>query len=213
MDKWIFILEFIGIIVFAISGSMEAMKANMDLLGVIILAVITSTGGGVIRDLILGITPPNAFANPLYIHVAIVVSVITFGVLYYNKKILEHNVTKTVDKGLLLFDAMGLAVFTVVGMNIAYDISKDYSTTLYVFVGLISGVGGGMMRDILTGNVPYILDRNVYASAAIIGAMLDVVLRYFISDQLAMILSALVIFTIRMAAAKRGWNLPKVAGD
>lgn len=211
MDAVISILEIIGIVVFAITGALEAIKSKMDLLGVLILGVITAVGGGIIRDLVLGINPPASFSNPKFIYMATATSLGVFLLVFYNKKILGNASNKIYNNIILITDALGLAVFTVLGMKVAYNLSFNYRGVIYVFVGLISGVGGGMIRDVLLQKIPYILNRNIYASASIIGAIFyySLTKHSLMSEGLRMIISIVIIFTIRMVAAKKDLHLPK----
>ena len=157
MDNFVFLLELIGTVAFAASGSLTAMRRHMDLLGVIVLGVITSVGGGILRDVILGITPPLAFRDPTCTLVAVGVSLLLC--IPWIRHSLMHN-HRLFDVSLLLMDSVGLGVFTVMGIWNAMDFSPDRSTYLLVFVGLLTGVGGGVMRDVLAGNTPYILVKH-----------------------------------------------------
>lgn len=211
MERYLVIMEYIGIIAFAISGALEAIKHKYDLLGVIVLGIVTSTGGGVIRDLILGVSPPYSLRSGINIYLAIIVSILVFLVNLYDKNVNRWTINRLFDRSLIVTDAVGLSVFTITGMQIAYNLHHSYSLILYVFVGVITGVGGGLIRDMLTNEVPYILDRHVYASAAIIGAILFHLLENLtgINSQVSMVFCMLVIFAIRLVSYKLKWNLPK----
>ena len=147
MDKFVFLLELIGTVAFAASGSLTAMRRHMDLLG-----VITSVGGGILRDIILGITPPLAFRDPTCTLVAVGVSLLLC--IPWIRHSLMHN-HRLFDVSLLLMDSVGLGVFTVMGIWNAMDFSPDRSTYLLVFVGLLTGVGGGVMRRANVKTMPY----------------------------------------------------------
>lgn len=211
MGNFIKYVEIIGLIAFAISGALEGIKSNLDFLGVVVLGVITATGGGVIRDLILGINPPISFRSGVNIYIAVFVSVIVFLVNLFNDNVNRWTVNKLFDISLLYYDAIGLATFTITGMQIAYAIDDSYSMALYVFVGVISGIGGGIIRDTLINAVPYILDRYVYASASIVGAVLFHILIIYttVNQTLSAIICISIIFSIRILANKYRWNLPK----
>lgn len=212
MDAFIFRLEILGVIAFAVSGALDGIESRMDLLGVLILGVITSVGGGIIRDLVLGINPPKSFVNPVYIYVAFTASLSTFIWTYYKRNIKKDSINFLFNKWLTTFDAIGLAVFTILGMNVAYSLSYDYRGIVYVFVGVITGVGGGILRDLLSRKMPYIMERNIYASASIIGALVHYFLIKYglFASPVSMIISIIIIFTVRMVAAKYELNLPKV---
>ncbi len=206
MNILIFVLEVIGTIAFAVSGAMTALKKNMDLFGVIILGCTTAVGGGIIRDLILGITPPMTFRNPVYAFISIVTAVIVF--LPGTVKLLGKN-NAFFDIILLVMDALGLGVFTVMGIRTAYVLDTESSVFLMVFVGVITGVGGGVMRDIMSGNTPYIFVKHFYATASLIGALLCAYLIPYIGLAFAMISGAAAVVTLRFLAAKFHWKLPK----
>ena len=211
MQNYIFYIELIGTIAFAISGALEGIKNRMDFLGVIILGIVTATGGGVIRDLILGINPPLSFRSGLNIYISIIASVIVFISALFNDKVNKRTVHKIFEDALVYTDAVGLGVFTVTGMQIAYSVSYEYSAILYIFVGLISGVGGGVIRDLLTDTVPYIMDRHVYASASIAGGFVFHNLQRFtyIHDAILIPICIMIVVIIRIYTYKKKLNLPK----
>ena len=133
-----FVLELIGTIAFAASGAMVGLKKGMDIFGVAILGLCTAVGGGVIRDLVLGITPPVTFQDPVYALIAIATSIAVF--LPAVRSRLERG-SRLYDVVMLLMDSIGLGVFTVVGVQSAYSVSSSYSIFLLAFVGVITGVG------------------------------------------------------------------------
>jgi len=202
----VFVLEIIGTVAFAISGATVGMRRNMDMLGVIILGMTTAVGGGVIRDLILGITPPATFRNPVYAIVAILVSIIIFlpQVRRFTDK--KHPV---LDVMLLIVDSVGLGVFTVVGIRAAHTASSEYTAFLLVFVGVITGVGGGVIRDVMAGTTPYIFLKHFYACASLIGAVICIVLWQPLGESAAMISGAVSVVILRLLAARFRWSLPK----
>lgn len=208
MDILIFVFEIIGTVAFSVSGAMTGLKKNMDIFGVMILGVITAIGGGVIRDLVLGITPPGTFGRPVYAIVATVTAIITF--LPAVHRLITRN-QHIRDFVLLVLDSLGLGVFTVVGIQTAYRASSENSIFLILFVGVITGVGGGVLRDVLAGEKPYIFVRHVYACASIAGAVACIIIWRFNSTA-AVISGAAIIFVIRMLAAHFRWSLPKANG-
>ena len=167
-DVLVFVLELIGTVAFAVSGAIVGIKKQMDLFGVIVLGICTAVGGGIVRDLILGVTPPVTFQNPVYTLTAAAVSVLMF-LPHMRARIGRHE--PVFDRLLLVMDAVGLGVFTVVGVQCAYQQSEDYTLFLLIFVGLITGVGGGVLRDVFSGERPYIFVRHFYACASIVGAL------------------------------------------
>lgn len=202
----VFILELIGTVAFAISGAIVGVKKRMDLFGVIVLGVCTAVGGGVVRDLILGLTPPATFQNPVYTLTAAAVSVVTF-LPRVRLRLSRHE--PLYDRLLLVMDAVGLGVFTVVGVQRAYEQQQSYTLFLLVFVGLITGVGGGVLRDIFSGERPYIFVRHFYACASIIGALVCALCWELLGANVAMLFGAAVIVVLRLLAAYYHWSLPK----
>lgn len=207
MELFVTILELIGTVAFAASGALTAMKNHMDLLGIIVLGVITAIGGGILRDLILGITPPLAFRDPTCALVAVATSILLF-IPYIRRPLLHRE--RLFDFVMLIMDSVGLGVFTVMGIWNALLFHPDRSIFLLMLVGVLTGVGGGMLRDILAGQTPYILVKHIYASASIAGALSCALLLRLLPDYLALLIGILVVLTIRLLAARYRWNLPSV---
>lgn len=205
MEPFVKVLEVIGTLAFAASGAMTAMKKRMDLLGVIVLGVVTAIGGGILRDVILGITPPLAFRDPLCAVVAVVTSVVVF--IPAIRRRLTHNELHF-DAILLVMDSVGLGVFTAMGIWNTLSFSPDRSTFLLVFVGVLTGVGGGVLRDVLAGNTPYILVKHIYACASLVGAVSCTLLWRVLPEYAAMSISMVLVVVIRLLAAHYRWNLP-----
>ncbi len=205
MNLFIFYLEIFGTIAFAISGAMTGLKKKMDIFGICFLGVTTAVGGGIIRDILLGHVPPETFKNPIYVIVSILASLVIFipvaRKLLYNRKVFEIL--------LLVTDSVGLGIFTVHGVNIAMESDFSDNSFLVVFVAMITGVGGGILRDVLAGNTPYIFVKHVYACASIAGAILCMILWQITGPNAAMLTGALAITVIRLCAAKFRWSLPK----
>ncbi|MBQ6430605.1 MAG: trimeric intracellular cation channel family protein [Oscillospiraceae bacterium] len=206
METYVSLLELIGTVAFAASGALIAMKKHMDLLGVIVLGVVTAVGGGILRDLILGITPPLAFRDPADALVAVATSILLF--IPWLRHRLMHN-QRLFDVILLIMDSIGLGVFTVMGIWNALAFDPDRSTFLLVFVGVLTGVGGGMIRDVLAGNMPFILVKYVYACASLIGALACALLWKILPSYAAMLVGMLLVLIIRLLAAHYHWNLPR----
>lgn len=200
------VFELIGTVAFAASGAIVALSKKMDIFGVATLGVVTAVGGGVIRDLILGNTPPATFQNPLYALVAIGVSVILF--IPAVRRVLFHK-PRVYEIVMLLMDSLGLGIFTVVGIQVAHSTEGEHNAFLLVFVGMITGVGGGVIRDLLAGNTPFILVKHFYASASLIGSVVCVVLWHYFGSFAATIGGTVVIIILRLLAARYHWSLPK----
>lgn len=192
------ILEVIGTIAFSVSGAVVGIKKKMDILGVTTLGVITAIGGGIIRDIIIGVVPPNALRKPIYTMIAIVVALIAF-LPFISKKInLDHFIW-------VLADSMGLGAFTIVGVSTGFAFDNLF---LEVFLGVVTGVGGGVIRDICSGDIPMIFIKHFYACPCIIGAIICAILNRYDSN-LAMMFGFIIILVLRLLAAKYKWHLPK----
>ena len=206
MDTFAFILEIIGTVAFAVSGAMTAIKKRMDVLGVIILGLVTAVGGGIIRDLVLGVTPPNTFKDSTYAIVAVFTSIVVF--FPFVRRLMLHT-RRLYDFILFFMDSLGLSIFTVMGIFAANEQAWDHGMFLLLFVGVITGVGGGVIRDILAGNTPYIFVKHIYACASLAGAVVCVILWNRIGSLYAMVAGAVVVFIVRLLAAYFKWNLPR----
>jgi uncharacterized membrane protein YeiH len=175
--------------------------------------VTTAVGGGAVRDVILGIVPPAMFQRPIYTIVATFTSCIVFLILYLKKEFLQGHNRETYDKIMLVMDSIGLGIFTVVGVNTG--ISHGYVDYMFllVFLGTITGVGGGLLRDIMAGVPPYILVRHIYACASIVGAIVCVVLYRNFGAVVSMVGASAVVILVRYLAAHYRWNLPKLTRE
>ena len=209
-DTIVFFVEIVGTVAFALSGAVMAVQRRMDIFGVLVLGVCTAVGGGVIRDILLGITPPNTFRNPVYALVAALASALIFFVGKSEPEIIISNRIQNLSLFNFL-DALGLGIFTVVGINTAINAGFEDNAFLQIFVGVTTGVGGGILRDLLSKTVPAVLKRRIYAVASIIGAA-----TYFYMVKLsagapvAMLAGMLITVLIRMLATHSAWNLPRV---
>lgn len=210
MDTYIFIMEIIGTVAFASSGAMVGIQKEMDIFGVAVLGMTTAVGGGMIRDLILGVTPPVMFQDPVYAIVAIVVSCLVFFAIAANRHLPESHLYVLYEKLMLFCDSLGLGIFTVVGVNAALNMEYETTGFLQVFVGVLTGVGGGCVRDMMAGNTPYIFVKHVYASASIIGALSCVFLTRAFGELTGMLVGAALVLLIRCLAAHYKWNLPRI---
>ena len=205
-----FIMEILGTVAFAASGAMVGAERKMDVFGVIVLGVVTAVGGGMIRDIVLGITPPNVFQHPVYATVAMVTSLVVFLIMYWKKGFLSGNLRLTYDRIMMAMDSIGLGIFTVVGVNTGIRCGYLEQTFLLVFLGTITGVGGGLLRDMMAGVPPYIFVKHIYACASIVGALACVYIYRLAGGVPAMILSSAAVILIRYLAAWYRWNLPRL---
>lgn len=202
----IFILELIGTTAFAASGAMTALKKNMDIFGVAILGLTTAVGGGAIRDILLGVTPPATFRDPVYAVVAIATAVFIF--IPAVRRLLTKNQV-LYDRIMLIMDSLGLGIFTVMGISAAYSVSENFNLFLLLFVGVVTGAGGGVLRDILAGNTPYIFVKHIYACASGAGALLCTLCWEPLGVAAAMLLGASAVILLRLLAAHFRWSLPR----
>lgn len=208
-----FLIEAVGTIAFASSGAMAAIRRQLDLLGVVVLGVTTAVGGGMLRDLLLGRTPPGMFTRPVYTILAFLTVLLLFLFVRLNQRFLSSRYITSYEKVMNIFDAIGLAAFTVTGIDTAVAAGYGEFRFLSVFLGVLTGVGGGVLRDIMSGETPYILRKHVYACASLAGALCYVFLSDRLSTDAAMIVSALLVVLIRLLATHYCWNLPKATDD
>lgn len=208
----VFILEMIGTVAFAVSGVIVARDCKMDVFGAVVLGCATAVGGGAVRDLILGITPPMMFRKPVYVLVAALASLVTFylelGGSRLHQLLIELHPERN-EQLLNIADSVGLAAFVVVGCRTAIDSGYGENLFLCAFVGVLTGIGGGILRDVLAGQMPLIMRKRVYGLAAIIGS---VVYCGLLSVSVSVIPSSLaciaVTCLIRFLAIHYRWNLP-----
>ncbi len=204
------VLSFIGVAAFAASGAMAGVSRKTDLLGVIILAATTATGGGVMRDILLGFIPPKVFLAPTYFFIAVLVALVlfAFAYFYYDE---YHKREGFIDKANNIFDALGLGIFVALGTQTAIESGYAQNMFLSIMIGTLTGVGGGFLRDIMILRVPVILRKHIYASAALSGSIVFYLLHLFsINYSYSLIISASVTFLLRMLATRFKWNLPKI---
>ncbi len=212
MDEFIFILELIGTVAFASSGAMIAIEKKMNIFGVNVLGATTAVGGGIMRDIILGLTPPGAFSHPVYVLVAALTSTILFVIAYAKPTAFESRVkTDYYDKLMFWCDTAGLGIFTVVGIQAAVRAVGGENVFFFVFIGTLTGVGGGVLRDIMAGETPYILVKHIYACAAIAGGIVCVVGRTAFGEAYGTILGLAATVLLRFLAAHFRWNLMRVS--
>ena len=212
MDEFIFLLELIGTVAFASSGAMIAIEKKMDIFGVNVLGATTAVGGGIMRDIILGLTPPGAFSHPVYVLVAALTSTILFVIAYAKPTAFESRVkTDYYDKLMFWCDTAGLGIFTVVGIQAAVRAVGGENVFFFVFIGTLTGVGGGVLRDIMAGETPYILVKHIYACAAIAGGIVCVVGRTAFGEAYGTILGLAATVLLRFLAAHFRWNLMRVS--
>jgi uncharacterized membrane protein YeiH len=187
-----------GTFVFALSGAAAGVKHRLDLFGVLVLSFAAGNSGGVTRDVMIGVVPPSAIADWRYIGVSILAGLITF---YWT------SVINRFRSPVQVFDAAGLALFAVTGASTA--LAFHAGPVAATLLGMLTGIGGGMVRDVLVGEIPTVLRKELYAVAALVGAAIVVVggmLR--VPGSVAAIAGAALCFALRFMAMRRGWHLP-----
>jgi uncharacterized membrane protein YeiH len=207
MDSIFFIFEIIGVVAFSLSGALTAMKKEMDIFGACVLGMTTAIGGGIIRDLILGVTPPVSFVNPLHATIGLGVAALTY--LPKIQKFFARNKHRVQALSLMVADSVGLGVFTVVGVNACFENIPNPNAFTAIFLGVITGVGGGVLRDVFSMNLPKIFVKHFYACASIAGAIVAYFAHIYFGVLIASISGAIVVITLRFLASFLRWNLPK----
>lgn len=195
----IYALDLLGTVAFAASGALAGVRRGMDLLGVVVLGIVTATGGGVMRDVLLNDTPPFCFKNELYLYLAVAASVLVF---------LTPRRFERMNRAMLLLDALGLGTFLVIGTSKALNFHLGFMGA--VIMGVMTATCGGLVRDLLSNQIPLILQHEIYASACVVGGALF----YFLHQagfpsSVNLTLSALTVIAIRGAAIMKGWQLPR----
>lgn len=213
MELFYTIIESIGVIAFSVSGAMVAIRRKTDLFGVILLAVITTLGGGLTRDVIFSFSPPAFFNSKEYLLLSAIVSVIVFffarkfsNTYLQNESRIEHIND--------IFDALGLGIFAVMGVKVAFEQGYEDNALISISCGALTCICGGMLRDVLTNSTPFVLVKRIYALAAIAGAstyyLLYIYSEYIgVEDTLAMTIGLTVTFVLRILAMAFKWNMPK----
>jgi uncharacterized membrane protein YeiH len=191
-------LDLLGTFVFALSGAVAARQKGLDIFGIFSLAFSVACGGGIIRDLCLGAVPPAGLTNWLYMVMVLAATIITIGF---------YRVVSILSQPVLLFDALGLSVFAVTGARKAIAFGLNYDAA--VLLGVVTAVGGGVIRDILLNRIPVILTREIYASAALIGAMIVVAGDYLhYPKEIVAVVAIMFCFGLRFLGLHFHLNLP-----
>ena len=193
------ILDWFGLVVFAVTGALVASRKQMDIVGFCLLASVTGIGGGTIRDLVLGLAPVFWVREPAYLVVCVAVAAIVF---------FTAHLPQSRYRFLLWCDAIGLALFAVTGAGIA--LQAGAGAPIAIAMGVATATFGGIIRDVLGGESPVILSREIYISAAVLGAGVFVLLeRGGLPRDLALVAGFVAGFALRAAAMQRGWSLPR----
>lgn len=187
-----------GVFAFAITGAAAGVRQGFDYFGVLVLAFVTAVAGGITRDLLIGAVPPAAFATWHYLALSLLAGALTFRF---------HLVLERLRHPVRIFDAAGLATFAVVGTDRALVFGLDWP--MAAVLGMVSGIGGGMLRDLLSARVPFVLRAEIYAVAALAGALVVALGSLLpLPHDVFIVLGAVVCFTLRLMGMRRGWRLP-----
>ena len=202
MDTFHVVLDLAGTFVFALSGAVAGVKYKLDIFGVLVLSFVAANAGGIARDVMIGATPVAALADWRYIAVTLPAGLLTF----YCYRFIDR-----LSSSVLIFDAAGLALFAVTGATKALTYHLD--PVAAALLGMLTGIGGGMMRDILISEIPVVLRADLYAVAALAGAAIVVIGHTLnLSSALAASVGALLCFGLRFMAIRHGWKLPVAVG-
>jgi uncharacterized membrane protein YeiH len=191
------VMEITGTFAFAVAGSFAAMEKRLDIFGLLVLAFVTSIGGGTIRDLLLGITPVSWLSDDRMIYIILVAALAS---LIFTKRLSQFS------KLLQVFDALGLGFFTLVGINKALQF--DLSPGICIALGTITGCFGGVLRDVLVNNIPLVFRKEIYASASIVGGSIYYLIQLHFAQEIAFAVAFIVIVLIRLLAIHYNWSLP-----
>lgn len=201
-------LEVAGTISFAVAGAMAALEKRVDLFGVIFLGVTTALAGGIIRDILVGKIPPSAFSNYRYMAIAAATALVVFLIARMFREYYQHHV-EVVNAVNNVFDAAGLGAFTITGAKVAMSMGYTENGFFVVFLAMVTGIGGGVLRDLMIGEIPFVLRKRIYAVASILGGMVYYQLVWRIDDMAAAFIGIGTVFGLRMLATIFKWNLPK----
>ena len=197
----LYTLDLLGTAAFAASGALAGIRRDMDIFGVLVLGIVTATGGGTLRDLLLGDIPPFIFQNETYLYFSIAVSLIVF---------LFHRQLAFLRHPLPYFDAVGLGTFVVIGTGKAIEFHVGFLGS--VMMGVMTATAGGMIRDVLSSRVPLVLQKEVYASACVAGGILLALLHHTsFPGTWALIVSAATVIILRLLAIRFKWSLPRAS--
>jgi uncharacterized membrane protein YeiH len=198
-----FALDMAGTFVFALSGAMAAVRHKLDLFGVLVLSFAAANTGGIVRDVLIGAVPPGAISDWRYLGVSLVAGLVTF---FFPSEI------KNRWNPVLLFDAAGLALFAVSGAHKA--LTHGLNPVMATLLGMVTGIGGGMARDVLLAEIPTVLRADLYAVAALVGAAVVVIADVLhLPSGVAALVGAVLCFGLRVLALRKGWQLPVAETD
>lgn len=191
------LIDYMGTLVFAISGVMAGVDRKFDLFGVFILGFVTAVGGGTLRDVLIGSTPVGWMQNEIYIYIVMASLPICY---------IWSNIILKMKKGVFLFDTIGIGLFTILGLQ--KTLALGLSPLVGMMMGVVSAVFGGIIRDVLSNHAPLIFRNEIYALACLAGAVIFLLFDALLGVDIAMIISILSVIVIRVFAVKYHWSVP-----
>lgn len=212
MDTFLTVLSYIGVIAFAVSGAMVAIRSEVDLFGVVFLAVITSFGGGLMRDIVLNRYPYPALFEMKYEFICSVVTalIVFFLAAFFKESYLKRE--RMVENINNVLDSIGISAFAVTGTQFSLETMHLNRAGQMPFVAIVMGmitcIGGGLIRDVILGKLPWVLKKRIYALAALAGGAAYIVCGWFLNPRIAMLIGCILVFTLRMCATFFHWDMP-----
>lgn len=196
----IYVFDLFGTMAFAVTGAFKAIEHKSDIIGILILSIITGVAGGTIRDIIIGRFPPNSISDPWYVGICVASGIILFFLHPYVKK--HWNL-------FLKFDAIGLGVFSITGATFAYNIF-GLNFLAITFAGILTAVGGGALRDVFVNEIPFIFVKELYVTASLVGVLIFYgLLSAEVPLYVASVIGIVITTILRLVAMKYNWNLPR----
>lgn len=202
MDLYIHSIDYIGTFVFAISGALAGMKRQFDVFGVFIMGLVTAIGGGTLRDLLIGSVPVAWMLDTVFVLLVLCAVVFTY--------LFRRHIRK-LRRSMFLFDTIGIALYTILGLQKALAFGLD--PIIAVMLGVVSATFGGVIRDVLSNEVPLIFRKEIYASACLAGGVMFLLIDSWMGNAAGMIVGILVVFLIRFFAVRFGWSLAFRGGE
>lgn len=202
VDVFVYVLDLFGTMAFAVTGAFKAIENKSDVVGILLLATLTGVAGGTMRDIVLG-QFPNSISDPAYVVITVVSGLAIFFLYSHLKK--HWNL-------FLKFDAIGLGVFAIIGATFAYHL-VGLNFLAIVLAGMLTAVGGGILRDVFVNQVPIVFVKEFYASASFVGIVIFYLVLYLGGELYFATISGIVLTTgLRLVAIKYNWNLPRAKG-
>ena len=197
MQDWVYIVDLLGTFVFAISGVLTAIDKKFDLVGSIIIGTVTAVGGGSLRDMLIGETPVGWMQDLNYLYTILAAVIVSYLFQQYILKL---------RRGMFFFDTLGIGLFTILGLQKTLQV--DLSIPIGLLMGVVSAAFGGVIRDVLTNEIPLIFRKEIYASACLVGGLTFIVLDHFSPYEFVNItISLLKVMIIRYLSVKLNWSL------